>query len=61
MIKKHLFFILLTISIGLMSFQLSKGIQKKVHKEINAAFDIKEFDLKEVYIPLNINYSIRFI
>lgn len=57
--KKLLFFTFLTISIGLMSFQHSKALQKKVNKEINSTFEIKEFDLTNISIPQDISSILK--
>ena len=51
-----LFFVLLvTISIGLMSFSTSSRLQKKIAKEIKLAFNIETYELDEITIADSIN------
>jgi hypothetical protein len=57
--KKTLLFALLIISAGLMSFQLSKNIQKKVDKEIKSTFEVNEFELNSILIPQHINDAFK--
>ena len=57
--KKTLLFALLIISAGLMSFQLSKNIQKKVDKEIKSTFEVNAFELNPILIPEDINATFK--
>ncbi len=57
--KKTLLFLLIIISIGLLSFQLPKNIQKKVDKEIKIAFEIKEFLLASIQISDSLNSQLK--
>ena len=57
--KKTFLFALLIISAGLMSFQLSKSIQKKVDKEIKSTFEVNAYELNQILIPEHINDAFK--
>jgi len=47
------------VSVGLLSFQLPKNIQKKVDKEIKAVFKVEDFTLKSVEISNILNIKLK--
>jgi Na+-translocating ferredoxin:NAD+ oxidoreductase RnfG subunit len=55
---KHIIFIV-TLSLGLISFQLPKNLQKKVDKEIKIAFDLEVFSLESVQISETLNAQLK--
>lgn len=55
---KH-FFIIVIMSIGLLSFQITKNLQKKVDKEIKTVFSIDQFSLVSVQIPTELNSQLK--
>ena len=55
---KLLFVLILTISIGSMSFNLPSNLQKKIAKEIKSAFDIESYELDEITIADSINLQL---
>ncbi len=58
-LKQIFFFLLIVGSIGLLSFQLPKNLQKKVAKEIKIAFDVEEFLLQSVQISDSLNTQLK--
>ncbi len=50
---------IVTLSVGLLSFQLPKKLQKKVTKEIKTAFDVEEFLLESIQIPDTLNAQLK--
>ena len=53
--SKFLFLFVVVSSVGLMSFNLSPRLQKKVSKEIKLAFNIEEFSLEKITVSSEIN------
>ena len=49
-IRAILSFLLIIISIGLLSFSIPKNIKKKVKKEIKKTFSIEDFTLSKVIL-----------
>ena len=50
--------LVVTISVGLMSFNFPSNLQKKVAKEIKQAFDIETYELNEISIADSINLKL---
>ncbi len=50
---------IVTLSVGLLSFQLPKKLQKKVDKEIKTAFELEAFSLESVQIPDTLNAQLK--
>ncbi len=55
---KHLLFIIV-MSVGLLSFQLPKNLNKKVNKEIKMAFEIEEFLLESIQVSDSLNSQLK--
>jgi len=49
------------VVLTLSSFQLSSKIEKKVNKEIKKAFDISDFLLKPVKVPMKLNGELSIV
>ncbi len=58
-LKQTFLFLLVVGSIGLLSFQLPKNLQKKVTKEIKTAFDVEELLLVSVQISDALNSQLK--
>jgi len=52
-------FLIITLSIGLLSFQLPKKLQKKVDKEIKMAFEVENFLLESIQISDSLNSQLK--
>jgi len=57
--KSKLLMITIFISIGFMSFNVPKGILKKVHKEIKIIFNIDDFLFEQIEISEEINAQLQ--
>ena len=53
--SKILFLFIVIYSVGLMSFNLSPRLQKKVSKEIKLAFNVEKFSLEKITVSSEIN------
>ncbi len=53
------YFLIVTLSIGLLSFQLPKNLQKKVTKEIKTAFGEENFLLEPIRISDSLNSQLK--
>jgi len=58
-LKQTFLFLLIVGSIGLLSFQLPKNLQKKVSKEIKTAFDVEAFSLESIQISDSLNSQLK--
>lgn len=58
-IRALLFFVLLTATLGLVSFTIPKNIKKKVSKEIKKTFSVEDFTLTNVIVPDSINSQLK--
>ena len=58
-LKSKLSLITIFISIGLMSFNVPKGLLKKAHKEIRTNFNIDDFLLEQIKISEEINAQLQ--
>jgi len=58
-LKQIFLFLLVVGSIGLLSFQLPKNLQKKVKKEIKTAFDVEVFSLEPIQISDTLNSQLK--
>ncbi len=57
--KTSLFFITIFFSVGLMSFQIPKNIQKKIDKEIKLIYNITEYVLEPILVSEEINAQLH--
>jgi len=58
-IKKIFFLLMIPMTIILMSFQLSKHINKKVTKEIKSVYEVENFSLESILITDEINAQLK--
>ena len=58
-IRQFLPFLLLIISIGLLSFNIPKKLKKKVNKEIKKTFSVEDFELTKIIIADSINNQLN--
>ncbi len=54
-----LFLLLIPINFGFNSVELSKGIKKKIAKEIKIVFEVENFTLETILIPDTINKELK--